>query len=119
VGNPQEQKVVSSTSRSVLAHKAMVSRLHTATIQRSTDQMTDRPTDAFLRGRRARRQGIPDSENPYGSREDLALLWDVGWQDTQTLDEVSQYIDSRSCKVQIELYPDLREELWNLIKSQS
>jgi hypothetical protein len=81
--------------------------------------MTDRPSEAYHRGRRAFQQGIPASENPYGSREDLALLWDVGWQDTQTLDEVSQYIDSRSCKVQIELDPDLREELWNLIKSQS
>jgi|SRR5450631_4585086 hypothetical protein len=58
-------------------------------------------------------------KNPYGSRKDLALLWHVGWQNTQTLDELSQSIHSRSNKVQIELDPDLKEELSNLIKNQS
>jgi hypothetical protein len=81
--------------------------------------MTDRPSDAYHRGRRAFRQGIPASENPYGSRDDLALPWDVGWQDTQSLDELYEYIDSPSYKVQIELDPDLREALLDLIKSQS
>ena len=81
--------------------------------------MDDRPSDAYLRGRRAFRQGVPSSANPYGSRDDLALLWDVGWQDTQTLDELSQNIQSPSTRVEIEDDPDLKEELWNLINGQS
>jgi hypothetical protein len=81
--------------------------------------MTDRPSEAYHRGRRAFQEGIPASENPYGSREDLALLWDIGWQDTQSLGELYEYIDSPSYKVQIEVDPDLREALLDLIKSQS
>ena len=81
--------------------------------------MADRPSEAYHRGRRAFQQGIPASENPYGSRDDLALLWDIGWKDTQSFDELYKYIDSPLYKVQIELDPDLREALLDLMKSQS
>ena len=80
--------------------------------------MADRPSDAYLRGQRACQQGIPASENPYVSSEDLAQAWNSGWQYAQTFDELSKYIHARRRKSRLELDPDLREELWNLIKSQ-
>ena len=61
--------------------------------------MGDRSKDAYLRGRRDFRQGVPSTANPYGDGDDLALFWDVGWQDAQTLDELYQMIQSQSRKV--------------------
>src|SRR5262249_32331484 len=55
------------------------------------NQMADRLSDAYRRGQHACRQGIRSSENPYGCSDERALAWDIGWQDAQALDELSQY----------------------------
>ena len=103
---------------SMSVRNATFSPLRSAIVQSGTIQMADRPSDAYRRGRHACQQGIRASENPYGSSDDLALAWDIGWQDAQTLDELSEYINSRPYKSQIELDSELSEELWNSIKSQ-
>jgi hypothetical protein len=74
--------------------------------------------DAYRRGRRAYREGICASQNPYGCRDERALAWDMGWQSAQALDEFSGYINSKSYKPLIELDSEAGEELWKLIKSQ-
>ena len=103
---------------SVSVRNATFPPLRSATVQSGTIQMADRPSDAYRRGRRACQQGIRASENPYGCSDDLALAWDMGWQDAQILDELSEYINSKPYNSQIELDSELSEELWNLIKSQ-
>ena len=80
--------------------------------------MADGLSEACRRGRRAYRQGIRASQNPYGCDDDRALAWDLGWQSAQTLDELSGYINSKPYELQLELDSESSEELWNLIKSQ-
>jgi hypothetical protein len=80
--------------------------------------MADGLSEACRRGRRAYRQGILASQNPYGCSDERALVWDLGWQSAQALDELLGYINSKPCELQMELDSESSEELWNLIKSQ-
>jgi hypothetical protein len=80
--------------------------------------MADRLSDAFCRGRRAWQRGIRASENPYGCSDERALAWDMGWQSAQALDELSEYVNSKSYESAIELDPEASEQLWDLIKKQ-
>jgi hypothetical protein len=66
-------------------------------------QLADRLSDAFCRVRRAWRQGILRSENPYGCGDKRALAWDLGWQSGQANDELSEYVNSKSYELPIEL----------------
>jgi hypothetical protein len=92
--------------------------LCSATLQSGAIQMADRLSDAFCRGRRAWRQGIGEYENPYGSNDERAMAWDLGWQSAQTNDELSEYVNSGRCRPQIELDSEASEELWDLINKQ-
>jgi hypothetical protein len=80
--------------------------------------MADQLSDACRRGRRAYRQGILASQNPYACSDERALAWDMGWQSAQALDEFSASVNSRAYDLQIELDSDSSEELWDWIKRQ-
>jgi hypothetical protein len=80
--------------------------------------MADRLSDAIRRGRRAYRQGNRASQNPYGCSDERALAWDMGWQSAQDLDEFSESLNSKAYEPQVELDPELSEELLGWIKKQ-
>jgi hypothetical protein len=80
--------------------------------------MSDRLSDAIRRGRRAYRQGIRASQNPYGCSDERALAWDLGWQSAQDLDEFSESLNSKAYEPQVELDSKSSEEHWDLIKRQ-
>jgi hypothetical protein len=116
--NGREALAIVLDLASMLVRSAAFLPFRSAPLQHGTLQMADRLSDACRRGRRAYRQGIRASENPYGCSDDLALAWEMGWQCEQDFDELSGYINSKSYKPLIEPDSEASEELWNLIKSQ-
>jgi hypothetical protein len=80
--------------------------------------MADRLSDACRRGRRAYRQGILASQNPYACSDERALAWDMGWQCEQDLDEFSESLNSKAYQPQVELDAESSDELLGWIKKQ-